>query len=354
MLRKQTSEKPSAVLLWQDESGYAPIYLSKMRVALVLFALVATSLWAITATSYLLFKDDVLVSLATKHSERTYAYEDRLAKMRAQTDRITSKQLIDQDLFERKMAIVVEKQQTLSGQQQIMADLSKRTGLIEQLNLVKAGLESAENMQIAQLKSTEKALKSKNDVYNRIFAALNLPQPSMPAIGGPFIPSHLKTSEIFTTALMGIEQLALKNIALKSEVEKLPLARPLPHSHEMTSNFGTRLDPFTRSYALHSGIDFRGATGDPVRATASGIVVTAGVQGGYGNLVEIEHGHDFATRYAHLSQLNVREGEQVKLGQIIGYIGSTGRSTGAHLHYEIRKNDAAQDPANMLRLNQGF
>jgi murein DD-endopeptidase MepM/ murein hydrolase activator NlpD len=117
----------------------------------------------------------------------------------------------------------------------------------------------------------------------------------------------------------------------------------------LSSGFGARLDPFLRSWAMHSGIDFRGATGEPVFSAASGRVAHAGMLGGYGLLVEIDHGNGIVTRYAHLSRIDVKEGDMVGVGQRVGRIGSTGRSTGPHLHYETRINGEAVDPMRFLR-----
>ena len=100
---------------------------------------------------------------------------------------------------------------------------------------------------------------------------------------------------------------------------------------------------------MHSGIDFRGATGEPVFAAASGRIVHAGPLGGYGLLVEVDHGNGLSSRYAHLSRIEVREGDLVGVGQRVGRIGSTGRSTGPHLHYETRINGEAVDPMRFLR-----
>jgi murein DD-endopeptidase MepM/ murein hydrolase activator NlpD len=121
---------------------------------------------------------------------------------------------------------------------------------------------------------------------------------------------------------------------------------------EQSSPFGHRLDPFTRSPAMHSGIDFRAEQGSPVRAGGPGRVVAAEYSGGYGNMVEIDHGGGITTRYAHLSQMSVQEGQQVGAGQIIGRVGSTGRSTGPHLHYETRIDGDAVDPQRFLRVGQ--
>ena len=110
-----------------------------------------------------------------------------------------------------------------------------------------------------------------------------------------------------------------------------------------------RLDPFLGRPAMHTGLDFRGEIGDPVRATATGKVTIAGWSGGYGKMVEIDHGNGFATRYGHLSEILVKVGQTVQIGQTIGLVGSTGRSTGPHLHYETRIDGEAVDPQKFLR-----
>jgi murein DD-endopeptidase MepM/ murein hydrolase activator NlpD len=120
----------------------------------------------------------------------------------------------------------------------------------------------------------------------------------------------------------------------------------------MSSPFGMRMDPFLRGPAIHSGIDLRGDTGDPVRATANGTVATASWQGGYGNMIEIDHNNGLSTRFGHLSKIEVKVGQHVKMGDVIGRIGSTGRSTGPHLHYETRVNDTAIDPQKFLRAGE--
>jgi murein DD-endopeptidase MepM/ murein hydrolase activator NlpD len=109
------------------------------------------------------------------------------------------------------------------------------------------------------------------------------------------------------------------------------------------------MDPFVRGPAIHTGIDLHGDTGDPVRATANGRVTIASWQGGYGKMVEIDHGNGLSTRYGHMSVIDVKVGDQVRIGQTIGKIGSTGRSTGPHLHYETRINGEAVDPQKFLR-----
>ena len=123
----------------------------------------------------------------------------------------------------------------------------------------------------------------------------------------------------------------------------VPSQRPVDTA-ALTSDYGVRSDPFRRSAAVHAGIDLAAPQGSAIYATADGIVARSGRAGGYGNLIELDHGQGVQTRYGHLSKLLVGEGERVKRGQLIGLMGSTGRSTGSHLHYEVRLDGHAVDP----------
>jgi murein DD-endopeptidase MepM/ murein hydrolase activator NlpD len=116
----------------------------------------------------------------------------------------------------------------------------------------------------------------------------------------------------------------------------------------LTSGYGSRSDPFTGRFDSHPGLDISGNTGDPVYATADGRVATAGRTGDYGNLVVIEHAFGLTTRYGHLSRIAVPAGAEVKRGAVIGYVGSTGRSTGSHLHYEVWANGRPVNPLKLL------
>ena len=129
----------------------------------------------------------------------------------------------------------------------------------------------------------------------------------------------------------------------------VPVRKPVMGELDVSSGFGMRLDPFIRAPALHTGLDFRGEPGDDIRATAAGKVTIAGWNGGYGKMVEIDHGNGFTSRYGHMSEIGVKVGQSVKAGQIVGKVGSTGRSTGPHLHYETRIAGEAVDPQKFLR-----
>lgn len=133
----------------------------------------------------------------------------------------------------------------------------------------------------------------------------------------------------------------------KLDEEAMPSGMPIAHSY-VTSGFGGRADPFGGGAAVHKGIDFHAVTGDPVLAVADGVVSYAGVRSGYGNVVEIDHGNGYVTRYAHNSRLLVQAGDLVRSGQQLAKAGSTGRSTGAHVHFEVWVNGAVVNPGKFL------
>lgn len=128
----------------------------------------------------------------------------------------------------------------------------------------------------------------------------------------------------------------------------IPSIQPIA-KFTFTSAYGVRSDPFQGSAAMHAGIDLASPTGTPIYATADGVVDRAEWFGGYGNMVQIEHGKGIATRYGHMSKIAARPGERVKRGDLIGYVGSTGRSTGSHLHYEVRIDGRAVNPVPFLQ-----
>ncbi len=127
----------------------------------------------------------------------------------------------------------------------------------------------------------------------------------------------------------------------------LPNGMPVS-ARAITSGFGMRAHPLLGGWRAHSGVDLAAVTGSPIVATSDGTVGEANWRGGYGLFVSLEHGGGIETRYGHMSRLNVAAGQQVKKGQVIGYVGSTGRSTGPHLHYEVRRNGQAINPAGLL------
>ena len=135
--------------------------------------------------------------------------------------------------------------------------------------------------------------------------------------------------------------------ALERGLDGIPQFEPASVKY-ISSGFGFRRDPFTGASAMHKGLDFRGPQGAPIFAAANGRVSFVGRKSGYGNVVEVRHGNGLMTRYAHMSKFAARVGQQVEAGDVIGAIGSTGRSTGPHLHFEVRINDRAVNPRPFL------
>ncbi len=137
---------------------------------------------------------------------------------------------------------------------------------------------------------------------------------------------------------------------LLQALQRTPLG--MPHNGPLTSRFGNRSNPFTgQGSEDHGGLDFKGNTGDDIRVTANGKVTFAGVQGGYGNVVRVAHGYGYETVYGHLSRIDVKTGQTIQAGHVVGLLGSTGRSTGPHLHYEVVRNGERLDPENYLNLD---
>jgi murein DD-endopeptidase MepM/ murein hydrolase activator NlpD len=400
--------------------------------------------WYLVATVYIVFKDEMLNRLMNQQAEMQYAYEDRLAALRNQIDKVTSRQVIDQNSLDGKLHELLSRQAQLETRHAVVATLAEQSGLsaprpvlrqstrtmdprtadplttgsvtsyapvgteraskpspafepFELRNLpqpdpravggpaqrlnhsqlldhsmsVAAGTAAAltiasardladrvENQQIAALDALEHKAKANSQRWSRIVAETGMPanrfvtDGKSAAQGGPLVPMSSRQGGLFEQKLSQTQFAIQQAQRIRKVVTALPIDRPLPVEHETTSTFGARTDPFTRSMAMHTGIDFRAPTGAAVRATGAGKVIDAGRMGGYGNMVEIDHGHGVTTRYAHLSSIGVDAGDTVTKGAIIGHVGSTGRSTGPHLHYETRIDGEATDPLRFMRAGQ--
>lgn len=400
-----------------QESGYTLAHAGrKIRLGPVAFWIFVGSAvimagWSVVTATYFAFRDDVLTRLIARQAEMQYAYEDRIAELRAQVDRTTSRQLLDQEQFEKKLDQITRRQATLESRAAALGTLPDvtvtgsikpraslevkpaptKTAAISDtvtftappdrearlesrgVTLANAGREAApkggglegtvvrlqsaldkvERQQMAALTSMEESNETKLRRMRGLFTDLGLDQPaavtpSRAAMGGPFIPVK-PDAGAFERQLYRVNLSRAQVENLRKAMNTVPYRKPVLGEIETTSGFGIRSDPFLGRPAMHSGLDFRGSTGDPVRATAAGKVVTAGWSGGYGRLIEIEHNDKLSTRYGHLSHIGVKVGDIVKIGQVIGEIGSTGRSTGPHLHYETRIDGDAVDPHKFLR-----
>jgi murein DD-endopeptidase MepM/ murein hydrolase activator NlpD len=386
---------------------------------IVVGTLIIMASWSLAAGSYFAFRDDVLSGLLARQAEMQIAYEDRIAELRAQVDRITGRQLLDQEQFEQKLDQVMRRQHLLESRASSMTSMPDpmptgstkipgrgallqqppsdgktasltdtvvfvappdREARLESRALPKAAtrmaaakmtgpgiegvltrlhdsLDRIETRQAHTLNALEENFDSRAKRIRGVLADLGVDlskaQPEgfkLASVGGPFVPLKLPADATpFDRQLYRIHQSRAQVERLSRTLIAVPVRRPLVGEVETTSGFGVRVDPFIRAPAMHTGLDFRGSVGDPVRATANGTVTQTGWNGGYGKMVEVDHGNGLSTRYAHLSSFDVKEGQTVRLGQIVGRVGSTGRSTGPHLHYETRIDGEAVDPQKFLR-----
>lgn len=217
-----------------------------------------------------------------------------------------------------------------------------------------ARLEAERNERI--FTQIEDAVTTSLEPIDKMFTSVGLPTDSIleqvrrsySGQGGPLAPIRFTTSgdvEIDETTsranevILQLDQLNLYRIA----AQKLPFGFPVRGTYRSTSGFGPRWG------RIHEGHDWAGATGTPIHTTADGIVSFAGRQGGYGNIIKIKHEFGFETRYAHLSRIRVKVGQRVSLGERIGDMGNTGRSTGTHLHYEVRVDGKAVNPMKYIK-----
>jgi murein DD-endopeptidase MepM/ murein hydrolase activator NlpD len=210
---------------------------------------------------------------------------------------------------------------------QLTAETERRVKLIEERQMALAAALASENID----KSTLRRL------------GFYPPEAGATGRGGPFDGNKADpTFKQLFTSWKKLDNLASGAIAVPSD-------KPVKTA-AFTSGYGVRSDPFRGGAAMHAGIDLAGPHGTPIYATADGTVTNAGWNsGGYGNLIKVDHGRGIETRYGHLAQMLVRDGQQIKRGQLIGRMGSTGRSTGNHLHYEVRIDGRAVNPIPFMR-----
>src|SRR5262245_4168495 len=295
------------------------------RLLALRYALVVTAVWLITGGTYLAFRDDGRGRLIEEQTALQLTYEDRIAELRTQVDRIMSQKLLDQKQVEQRVNSLLQRQARMS-----------------------LSLDNVEQKQVAALSDLGERIDMRARQMQSVLADFGIKVGRAPdgATGGPFVPVKPSQSEAgaFESQLhrinAGRAQMDLYNRALAA----VPVRTPVTGEADLTSSFGMRLHPILKRLAIHTGIDLRGDLGEPVRATATGKVTIAGRQRGYGNVVEISHGNGLATRFGHLSEISVKVGQAVRIGEVVGKIGSTGLSTGPHLHYETRINGKAVDP----------
>jgi len=326
--------------------------------------------WSITAATYLAFRDDVLRSLIAHQADQQFAYEDRIAELRAQIDRTTSRQLLDQEQVEQKLDDLMRRQATLESHATAMSGVGdpattgaikppangqprssgKQSNIKATLGRLEASLDRVEHRQSLMLAQMQDRYEGKARQLRGVLNQLGLKFDAAPsATGGPFVPVKLGSeNEGFHRALLRVGIARADADRLSATLLSVPVRKPVAGELDQTSPYGVRMDPFVHEAAMHTGIDFRGDLGESIHATAAGTVTIASWSGGYGKMVEIDHGKGLATRYGHLSEIDVAVGDTVRIGQVVGKLGSTGRSTGPHLHYETRVDGEAVDPQKFL------
>ncbi|MCO5150023.1 MULTISPECIES: peptidoglycan DD-metalloendopeptidase family protein [unclassified Shinella] len=365
----------------------------------------------LAATSYLVLRDDLIGATMARQARMQHDYEDRISALRAQVDRVTSRQLLDQQVVEEKVEKLMQQQLALSTRHGKLDALLNRTdnagtaatdtapltgetpvvdgrradaaGAVNAVmgmtgasqkttqlayaatgesvadradrlfSKVTLSLKDLEHDQISRIQSLTTGASQTADAIQTIVRRTGLDVTeeatggdSETAIGGPFV-EPVDVTDPFEASINDLDTALDRLDTARRSVRKLPFGNPSPAS-SITSRFGNRTDPFLGRLALHAGIDFRAGTGTEIGATGAGTVVVAGRNGGYGNMVEIDHGNGLKTRYAHLSRVLVKIGDHVEASAPIGLSGSTGRSTGPHLHYEVRRDGKALDPMRFL------
>jgi murein DD-endopeptidase MepM/ murein hydrolase activator NlpD len=403
------------------QNGYTIVHAGKqVRFGPVVFWIVIGTVmvlgaWSAATATYFAFRDDVLTRLVARQAEMQYAYEDRIAELRAKVDRTTSRQLLDQEQFDQKLDQVMRRQTTLESRASALSALpdasvtgsvkapgrgatategspkpspisntvffvappdrearlesrspatvkpqpnqfAKIQGVDNVLVRLQTSLDQVERRQMTVLGSVEESMDARVRRMRGVFTDLGLDAAQLDAatprsgVGGPYVPVKLSADAgPFERQLYRINVTRAQVDRLNRTLALVPYRKPVIGEIEFSSGFGVRNDPFLGRPAMHTGLDFRAASGDPIRATASGKVVSSGWAGGYGRMVEIDHGNGLSTRYGHMSEIHVKIGDQIKIGQVIGAVGSTGRSTGPHLHYETRIEGEAVDPQKFLR-----
>ncbi len=297
------------------------------------------------------------VALAQKEA-RVNSSESRIANYKASIDDVAADLEQRQDVLDQMTEQFVGDQPEAAeaaGQKQTDEQLSENTQKISAAFPEAAHLAALEARQImfarrltlAAVQRTEQAAEA---IRKFGLNPDKLSRNSMDAMGGPLIPFFKKQNQQLHPTLERLNLALQRMDALERTLIAIPSGKP-SSTGMLSSSYGYRRDPFTGGGAMHSGIDFKGPHGQPIMAAAGGRVTHAGWKSGYGKTVEVTHGNGLMTRYAHLSRIGVTTGQKVEQGLQLGAMGSTGRSTGTHLHFEVRLNGKAINPRPFLEAN---
>ncbi len=353
-------------------------------------------LWMAFASVNIVFKDQLLELKQQKLFEARLDYENRLSELRASIERVNDRLLLDQQGYLKKVDEVKAEFSSLAAQQKTMenffkegwfplkesaapekfqvdgalegtfaqryaSDFRSRLEAVKPLDEMNASFNGLHEQQLALLKDAQAYSQRKLQTTSALLSRLGIRPPvtvnlvkgdaAAMGMGGPFLSVPKRTQREYEIA-EGIETVHAtleQETKVRQAVADLPLVKPMTQITGISSSFGYRKDPLRLSLAFHGGIDFKGIYAAPVLATSNGQVTWAGPHGPYGNLVEIFHDNGVSTRYGHLKSVNVSLGQKISRGDLVGWMGSTGRSTGPHLHYETRVNGRVIDPQDFWR-----
>ncbi|CAA7619457.1 Membrane protein related to metalloendopeptidase [Magnetospirillum sp. LM-5] len=346
---------------------------TRKRQLMLVASVAALAFWAGTATTLLTRQPDELAA-----KERTL--EEMMASYRAAQHRLNSAERLVGDIA-REVDTVHTNLKTLAESNDALAkdrpgkgapalargrvvpepayDEKGQPGANEagavrdQVRELEASLERLRNTSVKAIEKTSDAAGSRIAETEKQISKLGLDPARVlsqakrsPGLGGPFIPAPAGAVEDVSMGAL-VERMAQWK-GVKATLQRLPLAEPIRGGYEFNSGFGTRNDPLNNRSGIHEGVDLGAPIGTPVYAAGDGIITLAEPWDRYGNTVEIDHGNGISSRYAHLSRIKVKDGQKVTRSTVIGLVGNSGRSTGAHLHYEVRVNNAPKDPVKFI------
>ena len=343
-----------------------------------MFALLLTGN-ALTATAFLM-APDIARLLGGQNELVLSAYEDRLAQMRIEIDRLHSRNYAQAGDMNLQLQELSAQQEVLLEQHQLVRALVNKA---DQLGIAAAPVPepmpmptelsmvtttggnpdvAATAASVAQMMDeTQQAMtgiavaatartESIVTELGKLGIALDLPEAHLDGMGGPLLDASDGTaaSSPMIEDANAVMDALLTYKAARDSLSLAPVHMPITGNFRQSSGYGNRRDPFTGNRAFHSGLDFAAPSGTSVLSAADGVVSFVGQRSGYGNVVEVDHGNGLMTRYAHLSAFIAREGQSVQTGTPIARVGSTGRSTGPHLHFEVHRADKSIDPKPFL------
>lgn len=340
-------------------------------------ALVATN--ALTLVGLLMAPD--ISRLLNGQNEIVFgAYEDRIAQLRVEVDRLQSRHYAQAGDINLQLQELTQQQEVLIEQHQYVKQLAEKAAELgietadlapvaedDEAPMVTGSIPAAttdiqsvaisvqsmmDESRLALAAISDEATKSTEEIVSAlqgIGIRPKMPQFGEDGVGGPFLPpSDGPAAEGLIDDANSVYEALSRFKAARGAIDLAPIHKPLGVALRTSSRFGNRTDPFTRGKAFHAGLDFPAPTGTTVLSAGYGKVTFVGQKSGYGNLVEVTHGAGLTTRYGHLSAFLVKEGQTVNTGSPIAKVGSTGRSTGPHLHFEVRSKDSPVDPSKYL------